>query len=64
MVNNSRSCGPRSGAAFKKPAFRVHVQELPEGWGIDGLIGLGFLRLLNYEVRSLEGRIRAERAAE
>ncbi|MEJ7599004.1 MAG: hypothetical protein WKG01_13940 [Kofleriaceae bacterium] len=43
-------------------AFRVYAQDLPPGWGIDGLLGLSFLRLLNYEVRSLEGRILAERA--
>ncbi len=42
--------------------FRVHVQDLPEGWGIEGLIGLSFLRLLNYEIRSREGRILVERA--
>lgn len=23
--------------------FRVHAQDLPEGWGIEGLIGLNFL---------------------
>jgi predicted aspartyl protease len=43
--------------------FRVHAHDLPEGWGIEGLIGLSFLRLLNYEIRSIEGRIRVERAA-
>ena len=42
--------------------FRVYAQDLPSGWSIDGLLGLSFLRLLNYEVRSLEGRILAERA--
>jgi predicted aspartyl protease len=42
--------------------FRVYAQDLPPGWDIDGLLGLSFLRLLNYEVRSLEGRILAERA--
>ena len=42
--------------------FRVYAQDLPSGWDIDGLLGLSFLRLLNYEVRSLEGRILAERA--
>ncbi|MBE7450798.1 MAG: hypothetical protein HS111_18470 [Kofleriaceae bacterium] len=47
---------------FHEAKFRVHAQDLPQGWGIDGLIGLSFLRRLNYEVRSLEGRIRAERA--
>ena len=42
--------------------FRVYAQDLPSGWDIDGLLGLSFLRHLNYEVRSLEGRILAERA--
>ena len=42
--------------------FRVYAQDLPAGWDIDGLLGLSFLRLLNYEVRSLEGRSLAERA--
>lgn len=40
---------------------RVHAQDLPEGWNIEGLIGLSFLRQFNYEVRSQEGRIRVER---
>jgi len=43
--------------------FRVHAQDLPEGWGIEGLIGLSFLRQFNYEVRSLEGRICVERVS-
>ena len=43
-------------------AFLVHAHDLPEGWGIDGLIGLSFLRQLNYEIRSLEGRILVDRA--
>jgi hypothetical protein len=47
---------------YREESFRVHVQDLPEGWGIEGLIGLSFLRQLNYEVRSREGRILAERA--
>ncbi len=42
--------------------FRVYAQDLPTGWDIDGLLGLSFLRHLNYEVRSNEGRILAERA--
>jgi hypothetical protein len=41
--------------------YRVHVQDLPETWGIEGLIGLTFLGLLNYEIRSAEGRILATR---
>jgi hypothetical protein len=48
---------------FAFPDFRVHVFELAGGWGIDGLLGLNFLRLFNYEVRSIEGLIRTERAA-
>lgn len=47
---------------FVEMDFRIHAHDLPEGWGIDGLIGLSFLRLLNYEVRSREGRILVERA--
>jgi predicted aspartyl protease len=43
--------------------FRVHVQDLPEGWGIEGLIGLTFLRQFNYEIRSAEGRILVDRIA-
>jgi predicted aspartyl protease len=45
-------------------AFRVHAHDLPEGWGIEGLIGLSFLRQLNYEIRSIEGRILATRATQ
>jgi predicted aspartyl protease len=37
--------------------FRVNVHDLPEGVGIDGLIGLNFLRAFNHEIRSKEGRI-------
>ena len=42
------------------PNFRVHVFDLAEGFGIDGLIGLSFLRHFNYQVRSAEGRIVVE----
>ena len=48
---------------FHETSFRIHAQDLPQGWGIDGLVGLSFLRLFNYEVRSIEGRIHVERAA-
>lgn len=37
--------------------FHVNVHDLPEDCGIDGLLGLNFLRHLNYEIRSKEGRI-------
>ena len=42
--------------------FLVHVHDLPAGFGIDGLLGLSFLKRFNYEVRSIEGRILVERA--
>ena len=42
--------------------FAVHAHDLPEGFGIDGLLGLSFLGRLNYEVRSVEQRILTERA--
>ena len=48
---------------YQATDFRVHAHDLPEGWSIEGLIGLSFLRQLNYEIRSVEGRILAERAA-
>ena len=42
---------------------RVHVQDLPEDWEIDGLLGVTFLRRFNYEIRPAEGRILVERIA-
>jgi predicted aspartyl protease len=48
---------------YRSRYFRVHAQDLPEGWGIEGLIGLNFLRQFNYEVRSAEGRILVERVS-
>ena len=41
--------------------FQIHAHDLPEGWGIHGLIGLSFLRQFNYEVRSGEGRLLVDR---
>ncbi len=38
-------------------SFRIHVHDLPENLGIQGLIGLSFLKQFNYEIRSAEGRI-------
>ena len=43
--------------------FLIHVHDLPTGFGIDGLLGLSFLKRFNYEIRSPEGRILIERAA-
>ena len=37
--------------------FLIHVHDLPSGYGIDGLLGLSFLKRFNYEIRSVEGRI-------
>ena len=48
---------------FQERDYRVYAQDLPSGWDIDGLLGLTFLRLLNYEVRWIEGRIVVERAS-
>jgi predicted aspartyl protease len=42
---------------FTRSAFPVHVFELANRYGIEGLIGLNFLRRFNYEIRSEEGRI-------
>ena len=41
--------------------FRVNVHDLTDASGIDGLLGLDFLRHFNYEIRSKEGSIRADR---
>jgi predicted aspartyl protease len=40
----------------------IHLHDLPAGFGIDGLLGLSFLKRFNYEIRSIEGRILVERA--
>lgn len=46
---------------FTLTNFRIHVHDLPETLGIQGLLGLSFLRQFNYEIRSAEGRILASR---
>jgi aspartyl protease family protein len=43
--------------------FRVHVHDLPDGFGIEGLVGLSFLRNFDYEVRSTLGQLRVDRAS-
>jgi len=45
---------------FTRPAFSIHVFELSNRYGIDGLIGLNFFDKLDYEIRSAEGQILAE----
>jgi len=52
-----------SALGFTIPDFRIHVHDLPEGYGIEGVLGLSFLKQFNYEVRSREGRILVERIA-
>jgi predicted aspartyl protease len=51
-----------SALGFAISDFRIHVHDLPESLGIQGLLGLSFLKLFNYEVRSIEGRILVARA--
>jgi len=50
-----------AGLRHQSRNFRIHAQDLPDEWNIEGLIGLSFLRQFNYEVRSREGRICVER---
>src|SRR5688572_6660145 len=50
-----------SALGFTLSNFRIHVHDLPDTLGIQGLLGLSFLRQFNYEVRSAEGRIRVDR---
>jgi hypothetical protein len=47
---------------FQFPDFQIHAHDLPEGWGIHGLVGLTFLRHFNCELRMPEGRIVVDRA--
>lgn len=46
---------------FNSTDFEIHVHDLPDGFGIDGLLGLSFLKRLNVEIRFGEGRILVER---
>jgi len=50
-----------SALGFSATDFRIHVHDLPESFAFQGLLGLSFLRQLNYEIRSAEGRIVAAR---
>jgi len=50
-----------SALGFTLTDFRLHVHDLPETLGIQGLLGLSFLRQFDYEIRSAEGRILTSR---
>lgn len=52
-----------SALGFVRQNFPIHVFDLADRYAIDGLVGLRFLRQLNYEIRSAEGTIVAEDAA-
>ena len=52
-----------SALGFTCNDFRLHVHDLPEGIGIDGLLGLSFLRQFDYSIRSASGRILVERVS-
>ena len=46
---------------FTVSNFPIHVFDLPEGFGIDGLVELSFLRQFNVEIRLTEGRLLVDR---
>jgi Aspartyl protease len=48
---------------FTRADFPIHVFDLADRYGIDGVVGLSFLHRYNYTVRSSEGRILVEHAA-
>ena len=48
---------------FQFSNFQVHAHDLPEGWGIHGLLGLTFLRDFNCEIRMKEGRLLLDKSA-
>lgn len=50
-----------SALGFRCSSFLVHAFDLADAAGLDGLIGLDYLKQFNYEVRSAEGRILVER---
>ena len=52
-----------SALGFTVPNFPVHVFDLADRYGIDGLLGLSFLSRFNYHVRSAEGLILVEEIA-
>jgi hypothetical protein len=53
-----------SALGFDLGDFRIHVHDLPEGFGIEGVLGLSFLRRFDYQVRSILGQLRVDHASE
>jgi hypothetical protein len=51
-----------SALGFTRTGFLIHVFDLAERSGIDGLLGLSFLHHYNYTVRSTEGLLLVEEA--
>lgn len=52
-----------SALGFDLTDFRIHVHDLPDGYGIEGVLGLNFLRNFDYEVRSILGQLRVGHAS-
>ena len=52
-----------SALGFDLNDFRVHVHDLPDGFGIQGILGLSFLRRFDYDVRSIRGELRVDHAS-
>ena len=46
-----------SALQYQMRNFRVFAHDLPDGYDIDGLLGLSFLRQFNIELRFAEGRL-------
>ena len=44
--------------------FQLHAHDLPDGWGVHGLVGLSFLRHFHCELRIMEGRLLVGRSTE
>jgi predicted aspartyl protease len=49
-----------SALSFTLEDFPIHVFDLADRYGIDGVLGLSFLHRYNYTVRSAEGQILVE----
>jgi predicted aspartyl protease len=52
-----------SALGFDLTDFRIHVHDLPDGYGIEGVLGLNFLHNFDYEVRSILGQLRVDHAS-